>query len=41
MIIFQWCKMQIDCLLILGYVGVIFIREGNQLNRITGKTLLS
>lgn len=34
MIILQWCKMQIMCLLILIYIGVIFIREGNQLNKI-------
>ena len=35
MIILQWCKMQIMCLLILVYIGIIFIREGNHLNRIS------
>ena len=38
MIILQWCKMQIMCLLILTYIGIIFIREGKQLNRITKKS---
>ena len=35
MIILQWCKMQVMCLLILAYIGIIFMREGNQLNRIS------
>lgn len=35
--ILQWCKMQILCLLILIYVGIVFIKEGNAMNRITKK----
>lgn len=35
MIILQWCKTQIMCFLILAYIGIIYIREGNSLNRIT------
>ena len=35
MIILQWCKMQIMCLVVLLYVGHIYIREGNSLNRLT------
>ena len=38
MIILQWCKTQIMCLLILVYVGIIYIREGNNLNKITQKS---
>ncbi|MGN1147537.1 MAG: HD-GYP domain-containing protein [Lachnospiraceae bacterium] len=38
MIILQWCKTQIMCLLILAYVGIIFIKEGNNLNRLTQKS---
>ncbi|MDD6614686.1 MAG: HD-GYP domain-containing protein [Lachnospiraceae bacterium] len=34
---FIWCKTQIVCLLLLGYVGIQFIREGNQLNQLTKK----
>ncbi|MGN0424016.1 MAG: HD-GYP domain-containing protein [Acetatifactor sp.] len=36
--VLQWCKMQIPCLLILGYVGVNYIREGRQLKRVSNKT---
>ena len=36
MIILQYCKMQICCLLMLLYVGHIFVRESNYLNKITG-----
>lgn len=38
MAILQWCRMQIMCLLILAYIGIIYIREGNILNRISAKT---
>ena len=38
MIILQWSKVQIMCLLILIYVGTIYIKEGNNLNRITHKS---
>ena len=38
MIILQWCKTQMMCLLLLAYLGVIFIREGNQLNQLTKKS---
>lgn len=38
MIILQWCKTQVMCLLLLMYIGIIFIREGNSLNRITQKS---
>ena len=38
MIILQWCKTQIMCLLILIYVGITYVREGNNLNRITKKS---
>ena len=31
MIVLQWCKMQIMCLLILAYVGYLYIRDGNHL----------
>lgn len=37
MVIVQWCKMQIMCLLILTYIGIIFIKEGNKLNTLTEK----
>ena len=37
MIILQWSKTQIMCLLILVYIGIIFIKEGNNLNRLTRK----
>lgn len=33
-----WCKTQIVCLLILGYVGIQFILEGNQLNHLTRRS---
>ena len=38
MIILQWCKTQIMCLLILLYIGTVFIKEGNNLNRLTRKS---
>lgn len=34
MIVLQWCKTQIMCLLILVYVGGIQIREGNNLKKL-------
>ena len=37
MIILQWCKMQIMCLIILGYIGIVYIREGNLLMKHTEK----
>lgn len=37
MIVLQWCKTQIMCFLILIYIGILFIREGNNLNRLTQK----
>lgn len=37
MIILQWCKTQIMCLLILAYIGIIYIREENHLNQISKK----
>lgn len=37
MIIFDWSKTQIMCLMILAYIGVLFIREGNALNHLSGK----
>lgn len=36
--VLQWCKMQMVCLLVLCYVGIIHIREGCQLNRMTVKS---
>ena len=38
MTILQCCKTQIMCLLILAYIGIIYIREGNNLNKITRKS---
>lgn len=38
MVILQWCKMQIMCLLILIYVGYIYMREGFLLDRVTKKS---
>lgn len=38
MIILQFCKMQILCLLVLFYVGYIFVRECRDLNKITGNS---
>ena len=37
MILLQWCKTQVMCLLVLACVGITYIREGNQLNRLTRK----
>ena len=37
MIILHWCKTHIMCLLILAYIGIIYIREGNHLNQISKK----
>ena len=34
----MWCKTQIVCLLILGYIGIQFIRDGQQLNHLSGKS---
>lgn len=38
MIILQWCKMQIMCLMILIYIGCVYIKEGNNLNKLTRKS---
>lgn len=38
MIILQWCKTQIMCLLILSYIGINYIREGNNLKKISQKS---
>ena len=38
MIVIQWSKTQIMSLLILMYVGILYIIEGNRLNKITRKT---
>lgn len=38
MIILQWCKTQIICLMILAYIGLIYIKEGNNLNKITRRS---
>ena len=37
MIVLQWCKTQIVCLLILIYVGIYYTKEGNRLNHISQK----
>lgn len=36
--IIQWCKMQIMCLLILVYIGCLFIKEGNDLKSVAKKS---
>ena len=38
MVILQWCKTQIMCLMILVYIGVIYVKDGNNLNKITKKS---
>lgn len=38
MVILQWCKMQVMCLLILIYVGYVYMREGYHLDRVTEKS---
>ena len=38
MMILQWSKTQIMSLLILMYVGILYIIEGNRLNRVTKKS---
>lgn len=38
MIIIQWCKIQIMCLLILGYIGIIYVKQENNYSRITKKS---
>ena len=38
MIIIQWCKPQMICLLILAYIGIVHIIEGNNLNRMAKKS---
>ena len=41
MIILQWCKMQLMCLAILAYLGLVFLRDGNSLRKITQRTKCS
>lgn len=36
--IIQWCKMQIMCLLMLAYIGCIYIKEGNDLKKTAKKS---
>lgn len=36
--VLMWCKTQIVCLLILGYIGIQFIRDGQQLNHLSGES---
>ena len=38
MLILQWCKTQIMCLMILAYIEIIYTREGNSLNRFTKRS---
>ena len=38
MMILQWCKTQIICLLILAYIEIIYTKDGTNLNRITKKS---
>lgn len=33
--ILQWCKTQIMCLMILAYIGILYIKEGNHLNKLS------
>lgn len=37
MIIIHWCKTQIICLMLLLYVGTLFIKEGTHLNKLSQK----
>lgn len=36
--IIQWCKMQIMCLLMLAYIGCIYIKEGDDLKKTAKKS---
>ncbi len=36
--VLRWCKMQIMCLLILAYIGIVFIKEGKNLKTKTQKS---
>lgn len=38
MLIFQWCKTQVLCFMVLAYVGLIYIKDGRHLNRIMGRS---
>lgn len=38
MMVLQWCKTQIICLLILAYIEIIYTKDGTNLNRITKKS---
>ena len=38
MIILQWCKVQIMCLLLLGYIGIIYLKQGSEFNKITKRS---
>ena len=35
MMILQWAKTQIMCLMLLAYIGINYIREGNRLNKVS------
>lgn len=35
MIVLQWCKTQVICLMILVYLGVVYLRDGRQLHKLT------
>ena len=37
-IIIEYCKTQLICLLVLAYVGLVYIREGVELNKLSKKT---
>lgn len=36
--IWQWCKVQVMALLILAYIGISYMREGWNLNRLTKRS---
>lgn len=36
--ILQYCKTQVMCLLVIAYVGVLYIKDGETLNRLTKKS---
>ena len=38
MIVIQFCKLQIMCLLVLLYIGIVFVKDGNHLNKVAGKS---
>lgn len=38
MIVFQWCKPQIVCFLVLAYIGIVHLIEGNNVNKRSKKS---